>query len=341
MKFGRVPLSGAVGGILAHKLVDAAGSKILGKGRLLSAADVALLHSHGYDSVVVARLDSTDLGENEAAQRVGAAVAGAGPGVRVVAPGVGRANVLATTRGVLRVNVPVLERLNNIDMGITIATRYRHTLVNAGDLVALVKIVPFGIAAARVLDVETMAQQMPPVLAVDALRPAQAALIVSGPESARAELLAAFTGPVQQRLTALGSTLAEVLYTAHTPAAIAAAITAQQPAGRDLVLVAGISAIIDQEDVVPQALRLAGGTLTHLGVPVDPGSLLMLGYVEHLPVIGTPGCIKSPKTSVIDWILPRLLTGERLTRADLVALGHGGLLDDIADRPLPRGENDD
>jgi molybdenum cofactor cytidylyltransferase len=103
-----------------------------------------------------------------------------------------------------------------------------------------------------------------------------------------------------------------------------------------LILLAGVSAIIDQDDLVPSALRAAGGTVTHFGVPVDPGSLLMLGYIGETPVVGAPGCVKSPKTNVIDWILPRLLAGERLTGADLVAMGHGGLLDDISERPMPR-----
>lgn len=339
MKFGRVPLDQALGSILAHKLVDAAGHKLLGKGRRLTAADLRLLREQGYASVIVAALEAADLHEDEAARRIGAAIAG--PGTRMTAPGVGRANISAAVTGVLRVNVGALERLNNIDMGITIATRREHTLINAGTLAALVKIIPFGIAAARVLDVETLVRTTAPILQVDALQPGSVALIISGPASARAELLEAFTAPVQQRISALGSTLDALVYTDHTPEAIAAAIQAQQANPRALILIASISAIIDQQDVVPTALALAGGTLTHLGVPVDPGSLLMLGYVDTLPVLGAPGCIKSPKTNVIDHVLPRLLAGERLTRADLVALGHGGLLEDIHDRPMPRSEAED
>jgi molybdenum cofactor cytidylyltransferase len=114
------------------------------------------------------------------------------------------------------------------------------------------------------------------------------------------------------------------------------ALNGQRAGGRDVILLAGVSAIIDREDLVPSALRAAGGSVVHFGVPVDPGSLLMLGYLGDIPVIGAPGCIKSPKTNVIDWILPRLFAGERLTRAHLVAMGHGGLLDDIHDRPMPR-----
>lgn len=336
MKFGAIPVEEAVGKVLAHKLVDAAGSKLLNKGRVLTAEDILLLQQHRIERVIVAALEAADLSENEAARRIGEAVAGSG--TKVVAPGVGRANIMAQTQGVLRVNVPLLERLNNVDMGITIATKREHTPVHQGELIALVKIVPFAIPAARVMDIEMVVRNQAPVLSVDALRPSSVALIISGPESARENLLAEFTEPVRQRLAALNSTLDDVVYTSHTAEAIAPIIAAQHRAGRDMVLVASISAIMDVADVVPTALHLAGGSLTHLGVPVDPGSLLMLGYVETMPVVGAPGCIKSLKTNVIDFVLPRLIAGERLTRADLVAMGHGGLLDDIHDRPMPRSD---
>jgi molybdenum cofactor cytidylyltransferase len=336
MKFGAVPLDEAAGKILAHKLFAPDGKRLFNKGRLLTEADVEVLRGLNLDSVTVGALAPTDLNENEAARRVGEAVAGAG--ARVTAPGVGRANLIATTTGPLRVNVPVLNRLNNIDEGITIATVRQHTLVHERQLLTLVKIIPFGVPAARVEDVEAIAREAHPVIAVRPLQPRSVALIVSGPDNAREKLLNEYCDPVQNRIVGLGSTLDNVAYVPHTVEGIAAAIREQST---DLILVAGISATIDHEDVIPSALAVAGGSVAHFGVPVDPGSLLMLGYLGERPVIGAPGCIKSPKTNVIDMILPRLLAGERLTRADLVAMGHGGLLEDISERPMPRNHVDD
>jgi molybdenum cofactor cytidylyltransferase len=334
MKFGAVPLDTAAGAILAHKLLAPDGRKLFNKGHPLTEADLHTLRDCGIDSVVVAALASTDLGENEAARRVGTALVGSG--VRVTAPGVGRANLMAQVSGPLRINVPALERLNSIDEGITIATLREHTLVRPGQLLALVKIIPFGVPTARVEDVEAIALEESPVIAVRELQARSVALIVSGPESARADLLVEFTDPVRERIERLGSHLDVVTYIAHEEGAVAEAIREQQTAGRELIMLAGISATIDHEDVIPAALRAGGGIVAHFGVPVDPGSLLMLGYIGQTPVIGVPGCIKSPKTNVIDMILPRLLAGERLTRANLVAMGHGGLLEDIAERPMPR-----
>lgn len=331
MKFGPVPTQSALGKILAHKLLTAEGKKLFNKGHQLNAVDIETLTQHQIDSVIVADLDSNDLSENEAARRVGEALAG--DNVRVTAPGVGRANLVATVSGPVRINVPALERLNNIDEGITIASLREHTPVQSGQLLALVKIIPFAVPLPRVEDVEAVAHESAPVIAVRALQPHQASLIISGPNSARDSLLADFTTPVETRITNLGSTLSSVDYVPHNAQAIADAIHAQKA---DIILLASISATIDREDVIPEAIRQAGGSLAHFGVPVDPGSLLVLGYIGTTPIVGMPGCIKSMQTNVVDMILPRLLSGERLTRADLVAMGHGGLLDDISERPMPR-----
>lgn len=336
MKFGPVPLAEAAGKLLAHNLVDARGHRLLGKGRLLTAADIEKIRAQGMQRVVVAAPGPGDLGENEAARRVGAAVAGAG--LRLVTPGVGRANLVARHHGPISINVPALTVLNNIDPGITLATLRNHTLVRRDELVTLVKIVPFGISEARVVDVETTARRLAPIVSQRRMRRLAVGLIISGPARAQQRLQGAFEPPTRARLEQLGSRLAALTRASHEPEGIAAAIHEQLDAGMQLLLIGSVSAIIDRDDVVPTGLRLAGGTVTHFGMPVDPGSLLLLGYVGEVPVIGAPGCIRSPRTNVIDLLLPRLLSGDRLTRADLVALGHGGLLADISERPMPRSQ---
>jgi molybdenum cofactor cytidylyltransferase len=91
-----------------------------------------------------------------------------------------------------------------------------------------------------------------------------------------------------------------------------------------------------RHDLAPRAIELAGGTIEVLGAPVDPGNLLMLAYLGDVPILGAPGCARSRKANVIDRVLPRLMAGEHLTRADIAALGHGGLLDDVPERSMPR-----
>ncbi|MEK6575714.1 MAG: 4-diphosphocytidyl-2C-methyl-D-erythritol kinase, partial [Chloroflexota bacterium] len=124
-------------------------------------------------------------------------------------------------------------------------------------------------------------------------------------------------------------------------AARAEALARHVKAGMGLIVLAGETAIMDRRDIAPRAIERAGGEVTCLGAPVDPGNLLMVGYVGNVPVLGAPGCARSRKVNVVDWALPRLLAGDRLTRKDVMALGHGGLLEDIPERPMPRGKTID
>ena len=102
------------------------------------------------------------------------------------------------------------------------------------------------------------------------------------------------------------------------------------------ILVFGASAIADRRDVIPAALEAAGGRVEHLGMPVDPGNLLMIGAIGPVPVIGAPGCARSPKENGFDWVLMRLLAGLDVTREDVTGMGVGGLLMEIVSRPQPR-----
>jgi len=103
-----------------------------------------------------------------------------------------------------------------------------------------------------------------------------------------------------------------------------------------MIIIFGASAVCDEEDVIPAAIRKAGGVVDHVGMPVDPGNLLVLGHMGPIPVIGAPGCARSPKENGFDWVLNRIMAGETPTHHDLTGLGVGGLLMEIPTRPLPR-----
>jgi molybdenum cofactor cytidylyltransferase len=176
---------------------------------------------------------------------------------------------------------------------------------------------------------------------VDALAAQSVALILSGSASIREKLLDDFA-PLTDRIATLGS---QVTATHFIPledetgeAALAERLREQRAAGAQLIVLAGETAIMDRHDIVPRAVERAGGRVEAVGAPVDPGNLLMVGYLGEVPVLGAPGCARSRKTNIVDWVLPRLLAGDRLTRADLFALGHGGLLEDAPERPMPRSK---
>jgi molybdopterin biosynthesis enzyme len=338
-RFGPVPIAQAEGKLLGHNVADAAGRPALRKGRPLTAADVELLRGLGRTVVYVGEPGPHDVGEDQAARRV--AEAACGPGLRVAGPGAGRANLVAASLGLLRVDVGRLSKVN-LGEGITIATGERDKAVRTGQVVATIKIIPFAVPARAVEAVEATARDGGALLRLDPLPCQSVALLLCGSASAETRVKGAFTPPLRSRIEALGSTLDAVGYVPlddeSGEANLAEVLRRTIADGAALVLLAGETAIVDRNDIAPRALERAGGEVMAFGAPVDPGNLLLLGYLGAVPVIGAPGCSRSPKPSVIDLVLPRLLAGDRLGRADLAAFGHGGLLEDVPERPMPRQE---
>jgi molybdenum cofactor cytidylyltransferase len=322
-----LPLEQAVGHILRHNLADANGRKALSKGHRIAAADLPRLHALGLSHVRVAVLEPGDVHEDEAARRLAEAVCG--PGVVARPPAASRVNLLARADGVVRVDVVALLRINDVD-GLTVATLPNHTLARARKRVATIKIIPFAVLEADLVRAEAIGRAALSgsggVVALTPLRRLDVGVILVGGAAARERIERGVYPAIEARITELGSTVLASHYVESDEAAIAAVITELRQAGARMLIIAGETSIMDRDDVTPQALRLAGGRVEHYGAPVEPGNLLLLGYLDELPVLGAPGCVRSRDINIVDLLLPRLLAGERVTRHDIVELGHGGLL---------------
>lgn len=343
MRFGPVPLADAEGAILAHSLrLQAPGwnrPRIFKKGRRLSAEDLAAIGEAGLREVIAARLDAGDVHEDEAARRL--AEACGGPGLEVTAPFTGRCNLVATAPGVLMIDRARVDRINLLDESITIATLPAHDVVEERQMAATVKVIPFA-TAASVLDaaVAIAAEGDGALVRVAPFVPSRVALVQSRIEGMKESILDRTVEVTRQRVEATGSTLVAEERCDHSQAAIAAAVRKVAAAAPDIILIAGASAIVDRRDVLPAAIEDFGGRVLHFGMPVDPGNLLLLAEAPvgsaTVPVLGLPGCARSPKLNGFDWVLQRLIARVPVTRSDVMALGVGGLLKEIPSRPQPR-----
>lgn len=333
MQFGPLPLDRAEGAILAHSVRH--GRVVFKKGRVLSAADVETLREAGVETVIAARLSPDDVAEDAAAARIAAAVAG--PGVTIAAPFTGRVNLFAAAAGLLTLDPARIDAINLIDESVTIATLPAFAPVEAGQMVATIKIIPFATPETAVVAAERAAAGSPP-LAVAAYRPLTAGLIQTRLPGVKDSVLDKTVAVTRDRLEALGGRLARDSRCAHDAAALAEAIAALRTEGEplDLLLIAGASAITDRRDVLPTGIERAGGVVEHFGMPVDPGNLLLLARIADLPVLGLPGCARSPKLNGFDWVLQRIAAGIPVGRTDIMRMGVGGLLAEIPSRPLPR-----
>lgn len=332
MIFSAEPVGRAAGGILAHGIKH--GRLNLKKGRILDADDVAGLAAQGFTSVVVARLEPEDVGEDDAAAAIAAALAD--DGIDAAAASTGRANLHASAHGILVIHSAVIDRANAIDEAITLATLPGAQVVVPGQMVATVKIIPFAVprrALARCLECLRGAR---PVLTVTPFTPHEAALIQTRLPGFKDSVLEKTVRVTEARLRALGSTLGSTTVVAHDESSVASAVIRQRRDGLHPILIAGASAIVDRRDVIPAAIVAAGGEIVHFGMPVDPGNLLLVGQLDGTAIIGLPGCARSPQPNGFDMVLQRLLAGLPVGAKQIMGWGVGGLLNEIPQRPLPR-----
>ncbi|HYA04964.1 MAG TPA: molybdopterin-binding/glycosyltransferase family 2 protein [Xanthobacteraceae bacterium] len=332
MKFGPVAPKDALGAIAVHTIRQ--GSLILKKGTLIGAAEVAALKAAGIDDIVVARLEDGDVAEDVAAAAIADAVAG--PGVHVDRAFTGRANLFAQIPGVLVVDKDAVDRLNRVDEAITFATLPAYKPVVAGEMIATVKIIPFAVAgAARDAALKGVTK---PLLRVAPYRVRKVGVVSTVLPGLAAKVIEKTLKITAERLAPAGATIVAERRVPHERAALAYALDEVLKAGAELAIVFGASAIADRRDVIPAALEQIGGHIEHFGMPVDPGNLLLIGAAGGRPVLGAPGCARSPKENGFDWVLMRLLAGLEVPRQDITGLGVGGLLMEIVTRPQPREE---
>ncbi|MCC7048399.1 MAG: molybdopterin-binding/glycosyltransferase family 2 protein [Alphaproteobacteria bacterium] len=334
MKFAETPVDQAQGAVLAHGLRFAGGT--LKKGRILSSADIARLRAAGIASVVAARIEPGDLGEDAAAARLAAALCG--PNLTATAPFTGRCNLYATARGIFVLDRERLDRLNLVDEAVTVATLPPFDVVEPRQMAATIKIIPYAVPESAIARCEAVAREAGPLLRVAAFAPKAAALIQTATQGLKPSILDSTEAVTAKRMESLGGRLGRATRCDHRVEPLAREIAAALEAAPDLLLISGASAITDRRDVIPAALERAGGRVIHLGMPVDPGNLILLGEIAGKPVLGLPGCARSPRLNGFDWLLQRLMADVAVGRADIMRLGAGGLLKEIPTRPLPRAE---
>lgn len=339
MIFDEFPLAEADGVLLAHSLRTPA--KRFKKGRRLDAADLAILAAAGVAKVSGARLEADEVDEVRAAAEIAALLAAADPLLEARSTPTGRCNLHASGRGLVVVEPAVVDRLNSVDEGITVATLPQHTAVRPGQVVATVKIIPFGVRRASIEACRQIVAAAGPLGATAAsplsaaaaiplklapFRSCRAALIMSAHPGMSDNIFETTLAATRHRLAVIGARLALVLRCAHEHGAIEAMLRQARAAGCDLVLVSGATIAKDRRDIAPAALVAAGGTVEHFGMPTEPGNMLVLGRIEDVPVILLPGCGRSRRLNGLDWVLQRLLAGLPVGREQIVRMGVGGLI---------------
>lgn len=334
MKFGSFSIEAAEGVVLAHAVKLAGGS--LSKGHRIGAGDIERLRGEAIGQVIAALMEEGDVGEDEAARRLAQAIAP--DHLRLSEASTGRVNVYSTVDGLFVASRSAVDRLNSIDPAITLACLNDHVPVRNGDMVATFKIIPLAVSGAK-LDLACEVLRSTSAFEVKPFAGRSVSLIATELPSLKPSVMDKTARVLSRRLVASGSHLVRETRVAHHVEPVAQALldALRLPdSAPKLVILFGASAVIDAEDVIPEAIRRAGGEVVQVGMPVDPGNLLVLGRIGDIPVIGAPGCARSPKENGFDWVLDRILAGEQPSAVDISCMGVGGLLMEIQARPSLR-----
>lgn len=306
--------------IVCHDVRDPSRRVVIPKGARLDAAAAATLLSVPWDEIHLLALDPGDVHEEEAGARLAAAVVG--EGVEIKGYSGGQWTLVATRRGVLRIDAESLTDVNAHE-GISVFTLFSGQPVEAGEAVAKAKVTPLAIPEQTIVGIEAQARAVNGMVTVAQFHPMTVGAVAR--ESLDVKQRARFEGALTQKIDWFGSHLLPLRYAGPSALAVADELRALRREGASVLIVAGASAL-DPLDPVFGGLTLLGAVMERHGAPAHPGSLLWLARWDGLAILGMPTCGMFSQATTFDLVLPRILTGEPVGNREIAGLGHGGLL---------------
>lgn len=319
-----VTVEKAIGTVLAHDLTQIIPGEYKGpkfkKGHIITAEDIPVLLSMGKKHLFVLEKDDTDVHENEAALRI--ASKAAGNGIRLTEPAEGKIELIADMDGLLKIDRERLYELVSQDE-IMFATIHDNIVVRKGEKLAGTRIIPLFVAEEIMQKAEAVLADEP-IIKIVPLKEMKVGVVTTGSEVYSGLIKDAFGPVLVKKFGALGSKVEKQLFADDDEEMIADCIRQLVDEGMDIIGITG-GMSVDPDDRTPSGIRKAGGEVISYGAPVLPGAMFMLSYIGKVPVVGLPGCVMYSRTSVFDLIVPRLLAGDKVTKADINKLAVGGL----------------
>ena len=319
-----IPVEEAVGMPLAHDITEIVPGKHKGpafrRGHIIRTEDVSKLLDVGKAHIYVMELEKDELHEEDAARRL--AKAAAGNNLQLTDPVEGRVNLVAEIPGLLKIDADLLYRFNSLG-DLMMATLPSNRYVQKGHVVAGTRTIPVLVKEELIQRAEALCKEHPIVTILPT--PARRIhLIVTGSEVYTGRIKDGFEPVVRKKAREMGSELADKKLATDDPDQIATLIQEAHRAGAELILVSG-GMSVDPDDQTPEGIRRSGAKIESHGFPILPGSMFLMAYLNETPILGLSGCVLHDPFSAFDILLPRLLAGEKITRSEIMAMGHGGL----------------
>lgn len=314
----------AVGMVLGHDMTEIIPGVFKGvafkKGHIIKEEDIERLLRIGKEHIYVFNLKEGEIHENEAAIRMGNMFAGSG--ISFNEPHEGKISLRPEYEGLLKINRDLLDDVNSID-GMCIATIPENIRVEKDDLLGGCRIIPLTIEKEIIDDIEKMTKGKEKLFQVKEFIPHKVALIVTGSEVYKGRIEDKFGPIIKRKVESYNSTLFNKTIVDDSTEDIKKAIFDAKEMGAEMIIVTG-GMSVDPDDKTPGAIKSTGAHIVTYGTPVLPGAMLLLAYLDDIPVFGLPGGVLFSEITSFDLILPRVLVGEKLVKRDITKMGYGG-----------------
>ena len=323
--YKKIKVEDAVGLKLAHDHTRIVPGKFKGvgfrRGHVVKESDIPKLLDLGKKQVYALQLKPGEVHEEDAARRMARAMSG--PGLRLRGPSEGKIDFLAAVPGLLKVNVPALEKINAVG-SLLLSTRHNHSRVQAGEVVAGTRIIPLTIRESKVKRVEEIGHRQRPILRVLPFRPKKVGVIVTGSEIYEKRIRDRSAGIVKKKVEALGARVVSQAVVPDDPWLIAEKIREMKTAGCPVIVTTG-GLSVDPDDVTLEGIRKSGAEVIFYGVPVLPGSMSVYARLGRAVILGAPACVVHDPVTALDVFLPRVLADDPIFAEEVAGLGHGSL----------------
>ncbi len=314
----------AVGHVLCQDITqiikDVKKGPIFKRGHVVKQEDIPVLLSVGKEHLYVYNKQTGMLHEDEAAAILYEICAG--ENILGTPSSEGKIEAIATCDGLLCVDREALHRVNSIGQMI-IATRHSFTCVKKGDKLAGMRIIPLVIEQKLMRLARAVAGDKP-ILSVKPFSKKQYGIVTTGTEVYTGRIQDTFTPVVIAKMNEYGAVMKEHVVLGDDSAAITESIVHMVKNGCELVLCTG-GMSVDPDDRTPLAIKKTGAQIASYGVPVLPGAMFLVSYLDGVPVLGLPGCVMYERRTIFDLMLPRVMADVKITERDLNSLGEGGL----------------
>lgn len=315
----------AVGMVLAHDITRIVPGEFKGvgfkRGHVVTEEDIPELLKLGKQSLFVMNLGNSRLHEDDAATRIARAISG--DGVRWTSPSEGKSSLVATRKGLLRVNPSALLRINRMG-DIIVSTLKTDFPCKEGQTVAATRIIPLTIPKRKIERLELMAQKLRPVIEVLPYRRLKVGAVVTGSEIFDGLIKDEFDRYIGQKLSEHGCQLQRKIVVRDDASVIARAISELKDLGCELIVTTG-GLSVDPDDVTRRGVRMTGARVIIYGTPILPGAMFLYARLDGTPILGLPACVYYHQTTIFDVMFPRILAGVEITKDEVAAMGHGGL----------------